>query len=184
MSGAINMNGRVITNAGITGGNLNATLLNSNTLSELFSNATKGGNSYQLGTIGFTDLLNKSSDAYDNDDSDADFLNLTGGTMTGAINMNGKVITNAGITGGNLNGTNLNGNNINELFTNATATIGARTHSNTDISELANLTKKQTFTLMNTFSDSVNVGGSLNLPFDPNRGGTLPRIVYGNTRLG
>ena len=125
MTGAINFNGKVATNAGITGGNVNATLLNSNTISELFSNVTAARTHTntvmtELGNLTNAQTWTKLQTV---NELSIGNLNMTGVADSG-MNLNGHVLSNAGITGGNLNGTLLNSNTISELFSNVTAAMG------------------------------------------------------------
>jgi len=84
----------------------------------------------------------------------------TGGTMTGTINMGGKLIT-GGITGANANVTLLGGNTLTELYSNLTTAYTKAT--GLGLTDLANLTNKQTFTAMNTFSGGLVSSGNFNI---------------------
>jgi len=88
LNGTVTTLGNVIT-GGITGGNLNGTLLNGNTLSELFTNATLGGSAYQPGNIGWSDLGNQTlTNAWSGQNS-----------FSANVNITGQIDTNLGIMG-------------------------------------------------------------------------------------
>gem|GEM_PF-3884739 len=160
MDRQLNMGGFLIT-GGVTGANINATLLNGNTLLELFANASSASN-----TIGVNDLGNLTdSETWTKINTFSKGISAAKANITAldkAMSTGGFLIT-GGVTGANINATLLNGNTLLELFANASSasnTIG--------VTDLGNLTLSNTWTKINTFSkglsaNEVNITGNVGI---------------------